>query len=566
MSLIRPGLAALAKMNPKMAEKAMQRPFYSAVDKAIAEITAKQPKGTGDQYLAMILKTKGVKPAEVKDRGLDVALKGKGKVSGEELQKLADENPPPQVTGKKLEEYQNEYGEPAGDVFYGLSEPKFAEYRTPGGENYREVLFHIPTQKTKPVKPKTLDELQREGYSIADFEYDKYANQASYKVIGPDGNWVSQRSGAPVSTPEQALINYGIDSASTALKDADKSKTFFSKHFGGEGKNLLAHARVQDMKGPSGEKIMVIDEIQSDWHQQGRKKGYMDQYQSKIKQVTGETITVSDFIKKYGDEAKEWVSSKNSINEDLNLPPLNELSQINVLYHDGIPKIVSESSKMPLDKQLQIHKKAVEKMQREEEMLHMQNQQNKAPDAPFKKNWHELVMKRLVDDAAKGGYDRVIITPGSEQTMRYGKANLLEGMQGFYDKMLPSYIKNQYGVEVGQHPLKLRDFEVVRENRGEGFAVIRPGGGTVAKYPTMEEAQAAADQMSNVNYHSFDITPEMRESITTQGQPLYQLAPVAGAIGAGMMATDEEPTEYKKGGKVKKPVSLDAMRLAVMSK
>ena len=67
--------------------------------------------------------------------------------------------------------------------------------------------------------------------------------------------------------------------------------------------------------------------------------------------------------------------------------------------------------------------------------------------------------------------------------------------------------------------------------------------------------------MNEVPYHSFDITPEMREGITTQGQPLYQLAPVAGAVGAGMMATDEEVPQYKKGG----PVSMDAMRLAVLN-
>jgi hypothetical protein len=96
--------------------------------------------------------------------------------------------------------------------------------------------------------------------------------------------------------------------------------------------------------------------------------------------------------------------------------------------------------------------------------------------------------------------------------------------------------------------------------------VPKGSGQTIAKYPTIEQAQAAADQMSNVNYHSFDITPEMRESITTHGQPFYQLAPVAGAVGAGMMAIDEEPTQYRKGGVVRKQVSMDAMRLATLNK
>ena len=592
MSLIRPGLAALAKMNPKMAERAMKRPFYSAVDKAITEITAKQPKGTGDQYLAMILKTKGVKPAEVKDRGLDVALKGKGKVSGADLQKLADDNPPPQVKERVLDNNDIDYSD--NDDYASINNPthygpdQYDDYHTPGGTNYREKLFHLPMPKSQPVKPKTLAELQQEGYTVADLKYDKYTNQASYKIIGPDGNWVSQRTGAyGVSTPEQALIDHGLRQAENASKEVDKSKTFSSSHFGGEGKQLLAHARVQDMKGPNGEKIMLIDEIQSDWHQRGRKKGYIDEsVRPKIEEIQSKLEAMS--------KERDPVTNR----------------------------MINEQEWFDLSRQRDELAKKLEGV----------------PNAPFKKNWHELVMKRLVDDAAKGGYDRVIITPGAEQAKRYGLSShvdklsynhgtkYLSGMKGneipfhkqvspedlpdyvgeevsqkllsspftpeslasgnketvlsgldlevgghgkkvLYDNILPKYVRDQYGVELGQHPVRVREFDVVTANGGDGFAVVPKGEGrTIAKYPTMEEAKAAADQMGNVPYHSFDITPEMRESITTQGQAFYQLAPVAGAIGAGMMATEEEPEQYRKGGVVRKPVSMDAMRLATLNK
>ena len=494
--LVRPGLSAAKKLVGAKAESAMQRPFYSAVDKAIEDIVGKQPKGTGDQYLAMILKTKGVKPAEVKDRGIDVALKGKGKVSGEELQKIAEDRPPVALKEKQIfeaDDAQREGMEPG--VFYGGEE--WGQYRTPGGSNYREIMFKMPQEK-KAVKQITADELRSKGYEVRNLEYDPKTNLSSFKVYDKDGNLVSSRSKVPgVAYPEQALIYEANDMTKVARESAN-APIYQAPHFEEEGKNLLAHARVQDMTGPNGEKIMLVDEIQSDWHQAGRDKGYS---------VPKERQFIVDKLAK-GEE----------------LTPEEEVLRLKYLKGD-----------MPAD-------------------------------APFKKNWHELVMKRLVDDAAKGGYDRVIITPGAEQALRYEKPELIKGMQSFYDQILPSYIKKQYGVEIGQHPLKLRDFEVVRENRGEGFAVIRPGGGTVAKYPTIEEAQAAAEQMSNIPYHSFDITPEIRNKIIDEGQSFYQLAPVAGAIGAGMMATDEEPTEYKKGGKVKKPVSLDAMRLAVMSK
>jgi hypothetical protein len=617
MSLIRPGLSAIKKMAPKAAEKAMQRPFYSAVDKAITEITAKQPKGTGDQYLAMILKTKGVKPAEVKDRGLDVALKGKGKVSGEELQKLADENPPPQVKERVLDDSEVDYlsddAEPTitNPTHYGPEEYK--DYQTPGGENYREVLFHLPEPKVKQVAPRTLAELQSQGLHVTDFEYNKYTNQASYIIRDADNNFVAKSSGARgVSAPEQALIKYGIDSANMDQSDIKKASTFSAPHFGGNNKQLLAHARVQDMTGPNGEKIMVIDEIQSDWHQQGRKKGYRtEEVENKYKEAEQQYIDYKNSLdgRLYEKMISHGMDEKEALNIATNLDPLTKAG------------LLGEGEKY-------------------RELVNYQrfDPDNLPPDAPFKKNWHELVMKRLMDDAVKGGYDRVIITPGAEQAKRYdlsshvdklvyhdnsqylmaiknGEQKLIEkvppeklheyvgqetadkllaqtpyeskrvgetterilsgldleiggeGMKGFYDKILPSYIKSQYGVELGQHPLRLREFDVVTANGGEGFAVVPKGEGrTIAKYPTMEEAQAAADQMSNVPYHSFDITPEMRESITTQGQPLYQLAPVAGAVGAGMMATEEEPEQYRKGGVVRTPVSMDAMRLATLNK
>ena len=38
--------------------------------------------------------------------------------------------------------------------------------------------------------------------------------------------------------------------------------------------NVLAHVRFNDRTGANGEKVLHIEEVQSDWHQEGRKKGY----------------------------------------------------------------------------------------------------------------------------------------------------------------------------------------------------------------------------------------------------------------------------------------------------
>jgi hypothetical protein len=38
--------------------------------------------------------------------------------------------------------------------------------------------------------------------------------------------------------------------------------------------NIVAHVRFDERKGPIGERVLFIEEIQSDWAQQGREKGF----------------------------------------------------------------------------------------------------------------------------------------------------------------------------------------------------------------------------------------------------------------------------------------------------
>jgi hypothetical protein len=46
----------------------------------------------------------------------------------------------------------------------------------------------------------------------------------------------------------------------------------------------------------------------------------------------------------------------------------------------------------------------------------------RVPNAPFKKNWEEMALKRLIHHAAENGYHGVVVTPGAEQADRYGLA------------------------------------------------------------------------------------------------------------------------------------------------
>ena len=52
------------------------------------------------------------------------------------------------------------------------------------------------------------------------------------------------------------------------------------------------------------------------------------------------------------------------------------------------------------------------------------------PDAPFKKNWEEMAIKRLIHHAAEKGYHGIVVTPGAEQADRYGLAKHI-GMMSY---------------------------------------------------------------------------------------------------------------------------------------
>ena len=489
-------------------------PFYSSVDEALSNIA--RPKGTGAEFFTELTKQPGVKKAELADRKLEQAFKAKGKITKEEAQQILKKNPPPQLTERVIDDKfldedaffdsvaQELYGKPLSEIRSQFQQnrvfdeamermefghgPQYENYKTPGGDNYREILLKLPESR----------------------DVDNYQ----------------------------------------------------SKHWQGDP-NVLAHMRVQDRAGPNGEKILHVEEIQSDWHQQGRKSGYADEVAyKKARQHADEVARAAGFDDAYhaamGYQMHGMASAK----------------EANDLLH-------AASKFSPF---------------------------NSVPDAPFKKNWHELAMKRLLNYAADNGYDSIAITPGAEQAKRYGLSNVAnqisyhpdekgrgmflnvfgkdnaviyskltpesdlpnvigkeaaeklllqapddgnrvlsgldlevggEGMKGFYDKMLPDYLNTfgkQYGAQVRQST-----FDVPVES-------IDPRTKMTTAHPA----------------HVFDITPEMRQQIQQKGLPLYQQVAIPTAGAASQLPEFEFEEPKAKGGAIHMPknASRDTMWLA----
>jgi len=428
------------------------KPFHSALDKAAGVL--KRKVGTGAEFMKELMSLPGVKQTEIAERGL-------------------------------------------GDV---MNMPKMT---------HEQFMSALSSKPAPAIKEKVLGKM-------SDSEFLEKANEVSEDIYGVPYGQLDHEKQSSIeghidedTSHHRGLTLPGGENYREMLIKAPEAKDLFkgvSSHFGGEP-GILASMRLKDRTGPNGEKLLHLEELQSDWHQKGREHGYIDPNEI-------------------------WNITKKMIRNE----PLTQEENNNYVSSQYGPKV---------------------------------------PNAPFKKNWEEMALKRLIHHAAEKGYHGIVVTPGHEQADRYslkhhvgqvyakptgnGKydvtidqkngdgfydtartgpidineiQNLIgkelaekiasqdkehtysgldlevggEGMKGFYDKKVPNILNSigkKYGVktQLHAHPIKTEREQMVPDNAGLGM--IRSG--------KPEYAHA----------HHFPITEEMRKDVLTNGLPLY---------------------------------------------
>ena len=229
---------------------------------------------------------------------------------------------------------------------------KYADYVLPGRhENYREVLI------THDPKPAIVED------------------------IG-GGFWAAKDS-----PDAEAGIGKSREEAINNWKYSSSRRQYESSHF--DEPNILAHMRVND-RTINGKKTLMVEEIQSDWHQAGRKKGY-------------DTLEARQNIKK---ERQKLLDEKDHFEELAK--PYTDLGQ------DAPPDIVDGWTKAA---------NGLQELQKIENSM-----RSAVPNAPFKKNWHEMVVKQALDMAAKGDYEAIAFTTGKQQAARYNLSKQIDAL------------------------------------------------------------------------------------------------------------------------------------------
>lgn len=349
-------------------------PFYSAVEHAI--VNAPQAKMTPQQWVGWLKNQPGVKAEELGWLGLDdplaLSVEWKGPVTKETLLEHAQGHGPKikevekkgrvldeeSIGDRALEIMNEEYPQlkEGTDEWYnafddatmradselrggeqgefGPGAPKFSDYQLPGGENYRELLLTMPYEK--------------KGLQIHEGE-----------------------------TAVDALNRM----------QAEHPAPYKSSHW--DEPNVLVHMRMNDRYIPDATgprfvtedggmlKSLHLEEVQSDWHQEGRKKGY-----------------------------KQPISEKN---RPAAIEKLHDLErQLDNMYSKR-----DTAEYIALKVEIDILRNKI-------------TGNNGVPDAPFKSTWADLALKRAISKAAREGYDAISWTPGEQQAARYDLSKQLE--------------------------------------------------------------------------------------------------------------------------------------------
>jgi hypothetical protein len=137
-------------------------------------------------------------------------------------------------------------------------ETKFGQYVVPGGENYRELLITLPGKSELNVVPHPT----KGGFAI------QYGNGAY--VTSPDGGATTAQTFDPDKASQWDKKEY----ISAGLRSHDKAQ-FYSSHF--DQPNILAHLRMDERTDAQGDKVLFLEELQSDFGQQGEKLGFVGQ-------------------------------------------------------------------------------------------------------------------------------------------------------------------------------------------------------------------------------------------------------------------------------------------------
>lgn len=285
------------------------------------------------------------------------------------------------------------------NIIHRLSEnsnegAKYKDYAIPGGEDYREVLLFLPT----------FDETQSKNLRRMAARIDAMQELAEeFAHVSPERSHVFAEKAQILKAEFRDLYS--------KIRNTRMVKNFTEAHWSSTP-NILAHARVTTRYDRSGKKTLFVEEIQSDWAQQGRKEGFGRQ-----------TTPLSD--------------------EDL-----EEMARLEIM--DWKERTRAEITRL-------------DDLKHRERTLMTKG----APTGPFVEktdSWVSLMIKRLIRLASDENYDQIAFIDGEQSTQRYCLQKTVASVRvaPLGDNTYNLAVFNQIGESAAQNHLGITIEEISR--------------------------------------------------------------------------------------------------------
>ena len=481
--------------------------FYSQMAKVVDGV--KQEK-LGAASVVNMLRGKGIKAEEIKWSGIEQFLEGKKSVTKAELQEF--------IAGSQLQIEETVLDDGEGTISYTEDE-----------QHDLQAMSEWISRRMDQAK-----ELWQEAYGeeipLNVLFADDTASAITREIIERNGGIRGFRGVDDISEAERTLFTEVTDGirrldlqianireraearqkntsnthwGQYRLEGGENYREYLFKMPGSDYRNLamdahwtgetgvLAHARVQDFDTPY-EKMLFIEEIQSDWHNAGHKNGYTDEAtRTKIRELEDQIAQVDSEVDAIDKEYDAFLYRY--WEEDLS--------------EDEYTRTVRGFQEAKTD--LSYKRKA---MRQELDTL---TASLGVPDAPFSNNYHEYVLKRLIREAAEKGYDSIGWTPADIQSDRWS-SEYAEGYRIEYDQDIPKFL-NKYGKKWGASVSKtdIQTKQLTQDQEANLYFMA----------DMLEDGESyIRDKKGIVEVWYMPITEAMKQSVLYEGQPQYSLS------------------------------------------
>jgi hypothetical protein len=270
----------------------------------------------------------------------------------------------------------------------GESYPSFPKhenhYRTKGGENYRELLVTLPERND------AASNINKSGLKV-NTKYDRpESNRRDIEIVDENGvlqGQMSQFRGTDEEAIDDFLENLEYQNRNNKTKN---NNNFVGGHYE-DHPNTMINMRMDDRIDVDGKRGTLLDELQSDWHQSGKQKGY-----GNPKLTDEESIEYSKLLDKGRRNLSETKAQR-----------LAELGDKLAKSKVGVPNV------------------------------------------PYKETWHELGLKKAIQHAVERGDDRLYLSTGDTLADRYDLSKQINELS--YKPLNNDYYQIQ-AIDKNNHP------------------------------------------------------------------------------------------------------------------